>query len=390
MGSINRYICRATFGAFVVVLVSLTALMWVTQALRDLDLVTAQRQTIFTFIGITALIVPLLVLVIAPIALMIAVAFVLNRLSADSEIIVMNATGMSPWRLFTPFLLTAITVALLIGIVGAYLAPQGLRELRDWLTQVRTDLVTHIVKPGRFTTIEKGLTLHIRERRISGQLVGILIDDRRDPLEHVTLIAEEGEILKDERGTFLLLQNGSVQRHEQSQRDPSIVLFDRYAFDLSRFNSGAPNISYSVRERYLWQLISPAADDALAKSQAGQFRAEMHDRLVAPLYPIAFVIITYAFLGAPRTTRQSRGLSLAAAIGLVASLRLIGFASTVVGVHMPLMLALQYVAVAAAIGFGLVAISRGMIIEPPAWVTQVATLLTERLAKRTGKVAPAQ
>ena len=389
MGSISRYIIRATTGAFLVILISLTALIWMTQALRDLDLMTTQHQTMLTFIGITGMIVPLLVMVIAPIALMIAVTYVLNRLSADSEIIVMNGAGMSPWRLFRPFLAVAIGVAVLVAVIGAYLAPQGLRELRHRLTQVNADLVTYIIQPGRFTTIEQGLIVHIRERRISGQLLGILLDDRRDPFEHITVLAEEGEIVRDDRGTFLLLQNGSVQRHEQSQRDPSIVVFDRYAFDLSRFNS-VPNVSYSIRERYLWQLITPAADDSLAKTKLGQFRAELHDRLLAPLYPIAFVIITYAFLGAPRTTRQSRALSIATAIGLVTALRLIGLASTAIGIHIPLVLLLQYAAMAAAVGFGLIAIGRGMIIEPPAVVAQLLTTLGERIARRTGMVVPAQ
>jgi lipopolysaccharide export system permease protein len=389
MGSITRYIFRVTFSAFLIVLVSLTAIIWVMQALRDLDLLTTQRQTMFTFIGITGMIVPLLVLVIAPIALMIAVAYVLNRLSADSEIIVMNASGMSPWRLFYPFLLVSIVVSLMVAIVAAYLSPLGLRTLRNWLTQVRADLVTSIVQPGRFTTIEKGLTFYIRERRISGQLVGILLDDRRDALEHVTVIAEEGQILKDDRGTFLLLQHGSVQRHEQTQRDPAIVVFDRYAFDLSRFDT-MPNISYTVRERFLWQLFSPAPDDALAKTQAGQFRAELHERLVAPAYPIVFLIITYAFLGAPRTTRQSRGMSLAAAIALVAALRLVGFASTVTGVHVPWVLSVQYVALALAATFGIVAISRGIILEPPAAVTRLVAAISERVAKSGNVAAPAR
>jgi lipopolysaccharide export system permease protein len=389
MGSIDRYIFRTTFGAFLVILVSLTAIIWVTQALRDIDLMTNQRQTILTFIGITGMIVPLLVLVIAPIGLTIAVAYVLNRLSADSELIVMNAAGMSPWRLFRPFLLVAVVVALLVSVIGAYLAPAGLRQLRDWVTQVRADLVTYIVKPGRFTTIENGLTFYIRERRVSGQLVGILLDDRRDPLEHVTVLAEEGEIVKDDKGTFLLLQNGGVQRHQQRERDPSMVVFDRYAVDLSRFDT-TPSINYSVRERYLWELISPSPDDNLAATRAGQFRAELHDRLLAPLYPIAFVIITYAFLGAPRTNRQSRGMSLAAAIGMVAVVRLIGFASVVTGVHVPALLALQYVALAVAIGLGLLAILRGMILEPPAFVTQAVTVASDWLAKRAGMLATAR
>ena len=119
MGSISRYIFRTTFSAFAVVLVSLTAVIWVTQALRDIDLMTNQGQTILVFIGITGLIVPLLVLVIAPIALLIAVAHVLNKMSTDSEIIVMNASGMSPWLLFRAFLSAAIVVSLIVCVVSA-------------------------------------------------------------------------------------------------------------------------------------------------------------------------------------------------------------------------------------------------------------------------------
>src|SRR5579884_3869244 len=173
MGSINRYIFRTTFGAFLVVLVSLTAVIWVTQALRDFDIMTSQGQTVLVFVGITGLIIPLLVLVIAPIALLIVVAHVLNKLCSDSEIIVMNAAGMSPWRLFRAFLNVAIVVSIVVAIIGAYFAPKGLRMLRDWLTEVRANVVANVLQPGRFTTLENGVTIRLRERRSNGELLGI-------------------------------------------------------------------------------------------------------------------------------------------------------------------------------------------------------------------------
>ncbi len=130
--------------------------------------------------------------------------------------------------------------------------------LRRWLTEVRTDLVSNIVQPGRFIAIERGLVFHIRERQPNGLLVGLMLDDRRDPKERVTILAEQGAIVKNDRGNFLVLENGSIQRHEYKQRDPNIVIFDRYAFDLSQFASNREMIvQYSVRERYLGQLIWP-------------------------------------------------------------------------------------------------------------------------------------
>ena len=365
-----------------VVLVSLTAVIWVTQALRDIDLMTNQGQTILVFVGITGLIIPLLILVIAPIALLIAAAHVLNKLSTDSEIIVMNASGMSPWFLFRAFMSVAIVVSLIVCVVSAYFAPKGLRMLRDWLTEVRANVVSTIVQPGRFTSIENGVTIHIRERRNNGQLLGIFLDDRRNPNERITVLAEFGDLLDNDNGTFLVLQKGIVQRHELKERDPAMVVFDRYAFDLSQFAGGPQAVKYSIRERYLWQLLFPDPKDQFYIEQPGQFRAELHDRLAAPLYPIAFMVIAFAYLGAPRTTRQSRTLSMVGAIGGVALLRLIGFTSTVFGATVPWMLSLQYVAIVVAFAFGIIVIRRGLILEPPAFLTNWYAALTQRLSRR--------
>jgi lipopolysaccharide export system permease protein len=387
MGSIGRYIFRTTFGAFLVICTSVTALMWITQALRDIDLMTNQGQSIFVFVGITGLIIPLLIQIIAPIALMIAVAHVLNKLGNDSELIVMNAAGMPPWILFRPFLAAGAVVSLLVAVISIYVSPWGLRELRLWATEVRADLVSNVILPGRFTKLgEERLTLHIRERQPNGQLLGILIDDQRNPKERVTILAEKGDIVRNQRGAFLVLENGSVQRHETGQRDPALVLFDSYGFDLSWLSNGTQNVKYSVRERYLWELYDPGRTDKLFADQPNQVRAEFHDRLTAPLYPLAFVVMTYAYLGAPRTTRQSRTMSLLGAIGVVAALRGLGFIGVIAGVHSPIALLLPYIALAAGSVLGYLAISRGVIIEPPAVITNFINTIIERVSQRTNAV----
>jgi lipopolysaccharide export system permease protein len=382
MGSIGWYIFRTTFGAFALILTSLTAVIWVTQALRDIDLITSQGQTILTFLGITSLAIPLLVLVIAPIALVIAVAHVLNKLSTDSELIVMNAAGMSPWRVFRAFLAVGVVVSVMVTLISSWLAPLCMRELRYRASEARADLVANIVQPGRFSSIERGLTFHIRERRSNGQLMGIFVDDWRDPKERATFLAEQGDILRNERGTYLVMANGSVQRYEKSQNDPTIVLFDRYAFDLSQFAGAGPSLQRSVRERFIWDLIWPQTSDPTYQAQRGSFRAELHERLAAPLYPFVFIIVAFAYLGAPRTTRQSRGMALAAIVLAVGVLRVVGFTSTVFSVQNPSSVFVQYIAFAVASGFGLHAISRGTILEVPTVVTDAVTALTERFNRR--------
>jgi lipopolysaccharide export system permease protein len=386
MGSIGRYMFRGTMAAFVITLVSLTVVMWFTQAIREFDLITSQRQTLFVFIGITGLLIPLLVMMIAPISLVLATAHTINKLSSDSEIIVMNAAGVSPWPLVRPFLAAALVVSILVALIAVYVSPWSLRELRDWATQVRADILTNIVQPGRFTTVGGNLTFHIADRRPNGLLLGIFLDDRRDPKEHATYLAEQGEIVKNDTGSFLVLEKGSVQRLEAGQHDPRIVTFDRYAFDLSKFGVGpqtGAGVTYNTREKYVWELIWPPANDALFVAQPGEYRSELHDRLATPLYPFAFVVLAYAFLGPPQTTRQSRTLSLLSLTGAVALLRLIGFLSVIIGAHAPAALTAQYVALIGSIVVGAWLIARGQAIEPAAIVSKIATVIGERLAKAT-------
>jgi len=382
MGSIDRYIFRHTLGAFLLILVSLTALIWVTQALRDIDLMTSQGQSILVFIGITGLVIPQLVLVIAPVALVIAMAHVLNKLGTDSEIIVMNAAGLSPWRLFRPFFFASVVVALLVAIIGAYVSPKCLRDLRRWATEVRADLVTNIVQPGRFITIEPGLVFHLRERQANGLLLGIFLDDRRNPLEKTTVLAEKGEIVENEQGTFLILVDGSLHRHQASQRDPNIVKFDRNAFDLSQFTNPGQSTTLSVRELYFWDLLAPSPDDPVYKQNPNRFVAELHERLIAPFYPIAFTAIAFAWLGAPSTTRQGRTMAMVSMTLAVFALRLAGFASGVAALSTPIALAGQYIVLAVMMAMSLRAISRGTAIEQPAWLSAFIAKVSERLTRR--------
>jgi lipopolysaccharide export system permease protein len=388
MGSIGRYIFRTTLGAFVVVLVGITTLMWITQALRSIDLITRQGQNIFVFIGITSLIIPMLVMIIAPIALMIAIAHVLNKLSNDSELIVINASGMAPWQVFRPFMAIGILVSFMVAGLSFYVTPKCLQELRRWATAVRAEIVTNNIQPGQFVVVDGQLTVHIRERLANGQLLGILLDDQRDRKERTTIIAQRGEIVTEDNSIFLLLENGTVQRHEAGKPDPAIVQFKKYAFDLSRL-APTTTVTFSVHERFVADLYSPKADDPVFARQPGRFRAELHNRFALPLYPIVFTIVTFAYLGAPRTTRQSRAMSLVTAIGVVSLLRGVGFFGAVSGANSTIAIFAPYFVLAAGFILGLWGIARGVIIEPPAFVGNAVNAIVEGFTRRSAAASGA-
>jgi lipopolysaccharide export system permease protein len=385
MGSIDRYIFRTTLASFAVVLVSLTGVIWITQALRGIDLMTSQGQTIVTFLGLTSLVIPALVLIIAPIALMISISHTLNKLATDSEIIVMNAAGFSPIRLFRPFVYATIVVALMVAFIAAYLAPEGMRRIKEWDAEITADVLTNILQPGRFAQLDQNLTIRIRERQPGGVLKGIFIDDRRDPKERISIVADHGTVVKNAGGSFLVLEDGNLERFEVGKRDPALVAFGRYAFDMSKFSNQGHDVTLGIRERYLWELLWPDKNDAMYKQLPGQFRAELHDRFMAPIYPFAFAALTFAFLGAPRTTRQSRNFSIGGSILAVFTLRMAGFACSVMTVKTPFAALVQYALLAISIGLGLWIIVWGVVIEPSPALLEKINNSNTRLLRLLGR-----
>ena len=266
MSLVERYIFRIIAGAFVGCLVALTGVIWLTSALRQLDVITAQGQTILVFFTVTSLTLPTLVAVISPVALFVAVAYGLNRLNGDSELIVMSAAGMSPARLIRPFLALGAAVSLLVAVLTIYLIPASFQELRDLIARIRADFVANIAQEGQFTTLDSGVTFHYRERA-GGALLGIFLQDRREEGRTVVYIAERGQTIEHDGGNYLVLENGSVHRQRQNAVDSSIVAFARYAIDLSALNQEAAELVYKPRERSTGDLLVPDVNEGYYQAQ---------------------------------------------------------------------------------------------------------------------------
>ena len=325
MSLIERYIFKMAGLSFLAALGGLTGVIWVTQALRDFDLLTTKGQSLLIFLLATGLIIPSLLMIVAPIALFAAILFTLNKLNGDSELVVMSAAGLSPGRLLRPFLALMLIVALLVGSISLWLMPASFAELRNLLSQVRTDFLSRVVREGQFSTLDRGFVFHYRERGPGGALLGIFMQDRRDPARTNTYIAESGVTIANGAENYLVLDKGSIQRQAAGGRDPAIVVFERYAIDLAQFGAGSDNAPLKPRERTTLALLNPDPLEPYVQQNPGLMRSELHDRIVNPLYALAFGLIAFAALAQARTTRQGRGLALLGAIVTVVLVRGLGF-----------------------------------------------------------------
>ncbi|MCO5093236.1 LPS export ABC transporter permease LptF [Bosea sp. (in: a-proteobacteria)] len=372
LNRLDRYILKIAAVAAIVLLVGLTGVIWVTQALREVDLVTGKGQTVLIFLTVTLLSLPALIAGIAPVALFMSTLYTLNRLNGDSELIVMNAAGVAPQRITRPFLVLTVMTALAVAWMTVSVMPASFRMLRDLITLIRADFVANVVKEGQFVSLDSGVTFHYREKA-GDALVGIFMQDRRDPAQPSIYLAERGRTVEAEGQSFLMLEKGTIQRETRNTSTTSIISFERYALNLSALtgdSSGGPGegdgdkVIYKPRERSTWDLLRQDPNEPYYKIQEGRFRAELHNRLSAPLYPFAFMLIAFAAIGEARTTRQGRALAIQSAIMIVGATRIAAYAAWTASVRSPFAAALLYILPIAAIVLATVFIFHGARIQP--------------------------
>ena len=333
MTRIERYVFRTAAAAFLAGLIALTGLVWVTQALRQIDIMTNKGQSLLVFFAITGLTLPSLVAIIAPVALFAGVLYCLNKLNGDSELVVMSASGVSPGRLLRPFLgLFALVFALEVGLYVDVM-PRSFQAIDTLTTLVRADFIANLARPGAFSELESGFIFHFRERAPDGSLRGVFIQDRRDPAHITTYISEAGKTAEKDGQTYLLLSKGSYQRPERSG-DSAIVTFEDYAIDLSQFTRKGET-TRRPRVMTTLQLIAPDPKDASTPRLVGRLRAELLDRLASPFYAFAAGLIGFAALGEARTTRQGRGVATAVAVLVFSAARMLGIVAVSFAVSKP-------------------------------------------------------
>jgi len=346
MNLIERYIFKIAHQAFWGCLIALTAVIWITSALRQLDLLTSKGQTILVFLSMTFLSLPGLISFIAPFTLLIAVLYTLNRLNSDSELIVLSAAGFKPAKLFKPFLILGLLVSLIVWAISLYIMPSSLYTMRSLTNKIRADFISFFVQEGQFANLE-GLTFHYQEKT-GNTLNRLLIQDRRDPEKIATYLAEKGYTKDVEERSFLILENGSVQTQAPEKTDTAIIGFSQYSIDLSTFQEQI-DAGNKPSERSTIALLNPAPNDILYKLYPGRFIAELHERISTGLFPIAMVFIAFAAMGSAYTTRTGRSTSITAAVFCAALLRFVGYAAKNAIISSPHSWFLAYIAPFSAI-----------------------------------------
>ena len=258
MPQLSGYLLGQLLGPVALLTLLMTCVIWLTQFPRLLDLVINRGQSAPTFIYLTVLLLPTLLVIILPIAFFFGTLFTLSRLNGDSELVVMASAGYSQRQLATPVFLAAAIVMIVTWLCALWLMPLGERALSAKELDIRADIGAALLNAGEFeTNLAKGLTVFIRQMGNNGQISGILVHDNRDERRPVTYIAQRGVLAQTSAGSRLIMYDGTVEQTAAGGAQLSVLTFKEDTFDLDQF-AGPPGATLrKTSERYLGELLHP-------------------------------------------------------------------------------------------------------------------------------------
>jgi len=314
MSVLDRYILRQCLGVMVFVTAVLTVTVWLAQSLRLVDLIVNRGLSADIFAYLAILILPRFLDIVLPIGVFIAVLFVFNRLTSESELVVMRSAGLGPLGLAKPVFALAGIAALALLSLSAYFLPASNREFKDLQFEIRNRFVASLLQEGTFTNISDQLTIYIGGRDQRGEVTGLLINDDRDPEKPITITAERGAFAESGGGSRIVMVNGNRQQYDRTTGKLSVLTFERYTLDLNQMRDTAAARFPDAQERYLPELFFPPAGIDLLMRHA--FLLEGHQRLLVPLTAFSFAIIPLACLLPGQVNRRGQLQRILLAVGL--------------------------------------------------------------------------
>jgi lipopolysaccharide export system permease protein len=285
---LDLYMFRQLLVALIVVTGGLTALVWLIQSLRFVEMVVNHGLSLIVFVELTGLLVPSFVAVILPITTFVVVQFVYQRLAGDREITVMRAAGLSPFELARPALAVAVLAVMTGYALTLWLVPASLTSFREFQWEIRNRMAAFLLQEGVFTQVSEDLTVYVRSRDPDGTLRGILIDDGRNKTAHSTILAERGRLIEAPDGPRVLLINGSRQEIDHQTRRLNVLTFEQNELNLNDETATSNERLRDISEISIGELLHPRGTNP---NDVPKWIAEAHKRLATPLTALSHALI---------------------------------------------------------------------------------------------------
>jgi len=299
------YLLKEVLPIFFIGILTFTFMLLMDKILKLIELIVTRGVSLSQILMLLFFISPSFLVFTIPMGVLLGILLALGRLSADSEIVALKASGFSLYQLFIPVGAFALAAYLLTSFLVFYGLPWGNRGFKATLFLMAQSKADVEVKERVFNDMFEGLVVYVDKVPMQGKkMEGILICDERDNDRLVTIFANEGYLSNNQASQEVILRliNGDLHRYELKTKAYQKVHFDTYDLKLE-LSKAFTAISKRLKDKEM------SIDDVKEKKerleQAGQDTTAM-DVEIQRRYSFPFACIVFGLIGFPLGVQPHR------------------------------------------------------------------------------------
>jgi lipopolysaccharide export system permease protein len=313
---ISRYIFKEIAFPFIIILFVLTFVLLMGKILQIMDLMVNKGIGIFTIAKLIIFLLPAFMLFTIPIALLIAILIALGRLSADNEITVLKASGVSLMQIYYPVAIASLITFVITIFVGYFLVPQSNFATKRLLFTIAQQNASIGIKEKVFNADFKGILLYAEKIPPKGDFMeNVMIADSRIMGEQNTILAKKAYLVADADSmtVMLRLDSGSIHSVSSDLKNYRKIDFKIYEInlDLSSTVSGISEDSKTSVEMTMGELLEKMRKPGLNEAAIRELAIEVHKKFSIPLSCILFGLLALPLGIKSHRAVKSRGVAIA-------------------------------------------------------------------------------
>lgn len=309
------------FGFFALVLVSV---YWINRAVLLFDRLIADGHSAGVFLEFTALSLPPVIHTVLPMATFAAAIYVTNRLSSESELTVVQATGYSPWRLARPVMVFGLIVMLMMLTLSNILVPRSLAQLKEREVEISGSVSARLLREGVFLHPSEGITFYIRDIDETGELQDVFLSDRSREERSITYTAQSAFLLRSDDGPRLVMLRGMAQTLDYATQRLATTNFSDFSYDISGLIVSDGDLARSIRHISTLELLTQVQAVSEETGEApGRILEHAHSRFQQPALAVVAAMIGFSTLLVGGFSRFGVGRQIVLAIFLLVVVKLI-------------------------------------------------------------------
>jgi len=213
---IGKYVLREHVGPFVFALTALTSLMILNFISRQFGELVGKGLPASVIGEFFLLSIPFTIALTLPMSVLVAVLYAFSRLAAENEVTALKASGVSPWRLVTPALVSGLVMSLFLLAFNDQVLPRANHQLKTLQDDISQTKPTFLLKAQVVNALQEG-RFYLKAGQIdqgTSKMREVVIYDLSDPTRRRTIYADSGfiSLAANRRDLEMLLYHGQMQQ----------------------------------------------------------------------------------------------------------------------------------------------------------------------------------